>query len=762
MRILKACASGGAPAIDENLSQLKGKGSTLAKGARRSPFKPFAEYAPSIYPDQVNLRQLDREEEDRLIVDELMAIGDLQTLVPRPVPTVTSSNLRTKQVLFTYSLAFQCVVNIGVRGSETIRTRVVEAGALDVVVNVLEKYLEDVARRKRAAEERHGKVDSADQGPATEATASSSSRRDSKVAEAHGRRRRIAQDTLVTSSSSGTALFQFTRQEGSNSGDSTAASSTSSSMTNFGMAPILARVSTPDTIVSMDETEGDTGSSSGQEQEEVTVVVLADTSSSRDDQPSHMRVVIKGASSEDNNVETSEAGDNAQAQNGESTGSDQEQHRLQQPTPISSRQQHPSSTLQQNASASGTPPSVSTDGALSYRDEDVLLSLQLLAYLSKYPHVRSVFHSPSDLLASNRRGHDHDEDCEMKDHDDTGVDQAKFPPKQPVLSSNVFSLVEAFTHRPHTNDIHTPRHSNEVQYWAGVIMRNACRKDESRGGIRQCANMECGRWEQYAREFAKCRRCRKAKYCSKTCQSSAWGKGHRYWCAKAAPKETAQTSSGGNSATEAAGPESNERMSALSSLSGAAPSHSHGDGTNHHHHHLSRRRRPTRQADADDDDELLPPAPPPPQIPPIIVDAQAGESMHHLPADGAIMPVHTLLEPMAAQRLRATVHAAAATSADEADSDAVATPPASNTPRIGSVTNALQAAQQQAHRHHHHHHHHHQQQQQQQTTQTQVQQAATALGGMDEDQVARDLMNGVVFGGPVGGGGPADADAMSL
>jgi hypothetical protein len=28
----------------------------------------------------------------------------------------------------------------------------------------------------------------------------------------------------------------------------------------------------------------------------------------------------------------------------------------------------------------------------------------------------------------------------------------------------------------------------EIQYWAGVIMRNACRKDDSRGGIRQCAN----------------------------------------------------------------------------------------------------------------------------------------------------------------------------------------------------------------------------------------------------------------------------------
>ncbi|KDN33439.1 hypothetical protein RSAG8_13467, partial [Rhizoctonia solani AG-8 WAC10335] len=50
------------------------------------------------------------------------------------------------------------------------------------------------------------------------------------------------------------------------------------------------------------------------------------------------------------------------------------------------------------------------------------------------------------------------------------------------------------------------------------------------GGIRQCANMLCGRWEDFPREFAKCRRCRKAKYCGKECQSKAWAEGHRFWC----------------------------------------------------------------------------------------------------------------------------------------------------------------------------------------------------------------------------------------
>ncbi|KNZ80768.1 MYND-type zinc finger protein samB [Termitomyces sp. J132] len=85
-------------------------------------------------------------------------------------------------------------------------------------------------------------------------------------------------------------------------------------------------------------------------------------------------------------------------------------------------------------------------------------------------------------------------------------------------------------------------------------MRNACRKDESRGGIRQCANMLCGRWEAYPREFAKCRRCRKAKYCGKECQSTAWSEGHRFWCSA---KEDDDSGGGAGGATSAsAGPSS--------------------------------------------------------------------------------------------------------------------------------------------------------------------------------------------------------------
>ena len=58
----------------------------------------------------------------------------------------------------------------------------------------------------------------------------------------------------------------------------------------------------------------------------------------------------------------------------------------------------------------------------------------------------------------------------------------------------MFSLVERFTFKPSSTETDLPnpppRLPPEIQYWAGVIMRNACRKDDSRGGIRQCANSE--------------------------------------------------------------------------------------------------------------------------------------------------------------------------------------------------------------------------------------------------------------------------------
>ncbi|KAH8829321.1 hypothetical protein DL96DRAFT_1597665 [Flagelloscypha sp. PMI_526] len=224
-----------------------------------------------------------------------------------------------------------------------------------------------------------------------------------------------------------------------------------------------------------------------------------------------------------------------------------------------------------------------------YRDDDVLFCLQLLAYLSKYPHVRQSFYTrragfhpwvvaknlanaeealkaataPSSGTTSSGKGKEKDlsgvpekekekdatknffkvlaaggmiaEMREPKPEKQKGPVPGHPPPPGIPRETNVFALVERFTFR-HQHSANsrggssTATMPNEIQYWAGVIMRNACRKDDSKGGVRQCANMLCGKWESYPREFAKCRRCRKAKYCGKECQSLAWSEGHRFWC----------------------------------------------------------------------------------------------------------------------------------------------------------------------------------------------------------------------------------------
>ena len=157
------------------------------------------------------------------------------------------------------------------------------------------------------------------------------------------------------------------------------------------------------------------------------------------------------------------------------------------------------------------------------RDEDVLMSLQLLAYVSKYCNLRSYFQK-SHLVPKLKIGYE----LLLLDQDESsgGSSPVEEEYEEEYLlpdDFNIFPLVEKFTVR---------HHSQDMQYWAGVVMRNLCRKDDSRGGIRQCAYYQCGKWEEFTRQFAKCRRCRRTKYCSKECQKSAWVY-HRHWCVAA-------------------------------------------------------------------------------------------------------------------------------------------------------------------------------------------------------------------------------------
>ena len=60
--------------------------------------------------------------------------------------------------MWKWNLAFQCVVNIGVRGSENVRTRVVEADMVPVIATILDNYIKVVDRCREKAEEAKNKA----------------------------------------------------------------------------------------------------------------------------------------------------------------------------------------------------------------------------------------------------------------------------------------------------------------------------------------------------------------------------------------------------------------------------------------------------------------------------------------------------------------------------------------------------------------------------------------------------------------------------
>lgn len=146
------------------------------------------------------------------------------------------------------------------------------------------------------------------------------------------------------------------------------------------------------------------------------------------------------------------------------------------------------------------------------RDDDVLMGLQLLAYISKYCDLRHYFQA-THLVPRLKI----DREVE-KVYGPANPSNPLTEPTEDELEEylqeddvNIFPLVEKFT---------VPHHSKDMQYWACVVMRNLCRKDDARGGTRQCANYKCGKWEEYPRQFAKCRRCKRTKYCSKVSLST--------------------------------------------------------------------------------------------------------------------------------------------------------------------------------------------------------------------------------------------------
>ncbi|TKA59742.1 hypothetical protein B0A49_10892, partial [Cryomyces minteri] len=83
------------------------------------------------------------------IRDILTVDGGVERLVG-----ILKEGRRSEEMLETWkwNLAFQCVVNVGVRGSEGVRTRVVEADVVPVIATILDNYIQVVEKCRERAE----------------------------------------------------------------------------------------------------------------------------------------------------------------------------------------------------------------------------------------------------------------------------------------------------------------------------------------------------------------------------------------------------------------------------------------------------------------------------------------------------------------------------------------------------------------------------------------------------------------------------------
>ncbi|SCU94648.1 LADA_0G10000g1_1 [Lachancea dasiensis] len=135
------------------------------------------------------------------------------------------------------------------------------------------------------------------------------------------------------------------------------------------------------------------------------------------------------------------------------------------------------------------------------------------------------------------------------------LDDQSFQHIKHAPTLNLFPLVERFTVKK--------ENEKDMTYWSSVIMRNSCRKNENTG-VRQCANFACGKWEDFPKRFAKCRRCKKTKYCSRECQLHSWNY-HRYWC-----QEVSSSAGQVAGATIGEGTTSNQPQSATDSITESA------------------------------------------------------------------------------------------------------------------------------------------------------------------------------------------------
>ncbi|KAF2168216.1 hypothetical protein M409DRAFT_65701 [Zasmidium cellare ATCC 36951] len=598
-------------------------------------------------------------------------IRDILTVdggIERLVCILKEGRSKDMMEMWKWNLAFQCIVNIGVRGSEAVRTRVVEADMVPVIATILDNYFQVVEKCRERQE-----LESRRKCPFSRGFSRSSTRNN----EAYERRTRRhapppisipdARDdpeadeptsevtptahTANLSLSSPPERTLFTRQhshqrsQGSRAQFTTPTSSNNrpaeppmsavtlqSNSTNHFVRPVRdidrlpsmvpqlhaelssqpqspttpgapvqrshsprasgsdmrprrrpsirhqLSISGSDDDGQLEESVSDESNANEAEpmvgiQSDIVMQDIVDDDSGLEAQGNGVTLAVPDMSSrEDDTFNITHRSADGSIVNPATTPTQRQMNQTQLPPPVNSVNATPPNL---NAPAwypsRGLPldrPAPASMLAAVPRDEDVLMSLQLLAYVSKYCNLRSYFQQsrlvPRLMIGKDLRMLDPDYNpatdstpTQEELDDEWDNEFVKKPGEKPY---NIFPLIEKFTAKPSSS-----RHANptspqqgDMQYWAGVVMRNLCRKDDSRGGIRQCAYWQCGKWEEFTRQFAKCRRCRRTKYCSKECQKGAWGS-HRFWCVAAEDGREGEA--------------------------GSSDRHHHRHHRSHHHHH---------------------------------------------------------------------------------------------------------------------------------------------------------------------------------
>ncbi|KAJ3374640.1 hypothetical protein GGF31_006537 [Allomyces arbusculus] len=227
--------------------------------------------------------------------------------------------------------------------------------------------------------------------------------------------------------------------------------------------------------------------------------------------------------------------DSATEEDGSPSSSSPALRILPQPIIISPRPLSPASA---SLSLPGAAP-VAPVGAPGMGHVDALLALQVIQVLAENPTVRAYLRQPQGLAQQQLQQQS----------------QQPAPPNAVGVQLCAFALVEPFTRLPIA-----PLRDVAVQIMrqaaaAGAVNAGKCGDASCRTptttttttsttttaasttALYTCSNLTCARVECVDGEFARCGRCRAARYCSRACQAASWTRGHRHWCAGTACSE---------------------------------------------------------------------------------------------------------------------------------------------------------------------------------------------------------------------------------